>query len=89
MGRREVTEKARGESITFRFGRSVMRTMEKKKEPQMWRWLDPVEEALQASCYVSRPISSTTHSMSDSGVPETCDACRHTGIVLACVSRSR
>ena len=45
-------------------------------------WI-PVEEARQASYYVSRPISSTTHSMSDSGVPETCDACRHTGGAVA------
>jgi len=30
MGRREVTEKAGGESITFRFGRSIVRTMEEE-----------------------------------------------------------
>ena len=49
MGRREVTEKARGESITFRFERSIVRTME-EEGVAMRRWLDPARREPCRDC---------------------------------------
>ena len=49
MGRREVTEKAQGVSITFRFGRSIGRTRE-EEGAAMRRWLDPARREPCRDC---------------------------------------